>query len=275
VTRLSQSMVTKIGSELKSYDEKLHHRTGHTVKEVAYRGAVLLKMRPLPEYRPRVAVIPVSTGQGIIRGFSEAVRDIVDYLGFPSYVTAKPDVTGLAQAVEEGAEILFLADDNCFVAVNVERRFVVNNKSATAAGYAAALDYGAGGLRGKKVLIIGAGEIGKTALKIIKNMGARVGVYDIDISKAELAAAGLGATVERNLDEALHGYRSLYDASPAADIIDTEHIRPETRIAACGIPMGITAEACSILGDRVIHDPLQIGVATMMMASTSEKLEGG
>jgi pyrrolysine biosynthesis protein PylD len=265
VTRLSYRMVKEIGSELESYDKELKRKTGHTLKQIACHGTDLLKIEPSGGYKPSVAVIPVSSGQGIIEGFAEAVRDIIEYLGFTSLVTSKTDVAGLAQAIERGTDIVFLADDNCFVAINLKRRYVSDNAIATAGGYIAALDYLAGGLRDKTVLVIGAGDVGKAAAEILKEMGARIVIYDSDSSKAVNVVSRYGAKVERSLDDALHNYAIILEASPAADVIRAEHIRPETKIAACGIPIGTTGEARSILGDRLIHDPLQIGVATMMM----------
>jgi pyrrolysine biosynthesis protein PylD len=70
--------------------------------------------------------------------------------------------------------------------------------------------------------------------------------------------------VERDLEEALRRHSIFFDASPAADIIRSEHIQPQTLIAAPGIPLGCTTEAYGLVKDRLIHDPLQIGVATML-----------
>jgi pyrrolysine biosynthesis protein PylD len=266
VARLSYSIVKEIGNELESYDKELERKTGHTLKQIAYHGTGLLKIKPSGGYKTSVAVIPVSSGQGIIEGFTVAVRDIIEYLGFTSLITSKTDVAGLAQAIEKKTDVVFLADDNCFVAINLERRYVSDNAVATAGGYIAALDYLAGGLRDKMVLVVGAGKVGKAAAEILKEMGAKIAIYDSDSSKAVNVAPRYGAKVERSLDEALHNYTTILEASPAADIIRAEHIKPETKIAACGIPIGTTKEARSILGDRLIHDPLQIGVATMMMA---------
>jgi len=230
----------------------------------------LLKIEPSDGYEPSAAVIPISSGRGIIEGFAEAIRDIIEYLGFTSYVTSKTDVAGLYQAIERGTDVVFLSDDSCFVAIDLERKHVVDNSVATAGGYIAALDYLSGCLRDKTVLVIGAGNVGKAAIEILKEMGigVKIAIYDSDSSKAVNVAPRYGAKVERSLDKALHNYTIILEASPAVDIIRAEHIRPETKIAACGIPIGTTGEARSILGDRLIHDPLQIGVATMMMAST-------
>jgi pyrrolysine biosynthesis protein PylD len=72
-------------------------------------------------------------------------------------------------------------------------------------------------------------------------------------------------TVERNLEEALSRYTVFFDASPAANIIQARHIKPETFIAAPGIPLGLSEEAYFLVKERLIHDVLEIGVATMFV----------
>lgn len=41
-------------------------------------------------------------------------------------------------------------------------------------------------------------------------------------------------------------------------------LHPEAWIAALGIPLSLDNEACKTYADRLIHDPLQIGVAPML-----------
>ena len=45
---------------------------------------------------------------------------------------------------------------------------------------------------------------------------------------------------EENISEALQRYAILLDASPAAEIIQAVHIKANTIIAACGIPLGLS-----------------------------------
>ncbi|MGB6338241.1 MAG: hypothetical protein WBF32_00560, partial [Candidatus Aminicenantaceae bacterium] len=72
-----------------------------------------------------------------------------------------------------------------------------------------------------------------------------------------------------NLSESLDLYTIIFDASPAPDIIRREHIKPETIIAACGIPIGLSDEARSLVEERLIHDPLQLGTAAMLAMAVS------
>jgi len=270
LTRLSYKVVGEIGSQLKSYDKELKRKTGHTLKQIAGHGKELLRIekeKATTSVKPNLmaAVIPVSSGKGIIKGFTEAVRDIIRYLGFKSEVTSETDVAGLAQGVEMGADIVFLADDACFIAISLQQKYVIDNAKATAAGYIAALDYLTDGLQDKSVLIIGAGKVGNEGVKILKKMGVSVSIYDIDQARAFQVGQRQRIEVYKTIDQALNDCTVIFEASPAVDIIRAQHIKRETNIAACGIPIGITEEARYILGDRLIHDPLQIGVATMMM----------
>jgi pyrrolysine biosynthesis protein PylD len=70
--------------------------------------------------------------------------------------------------------------------------------------------------------------------------------------------------VERDLGKALEKHHLLFDGSPAAGFIEVRHIGPQTVSAAPGIPLGLTGEAYLLVQDRLIHDPLQIGVTTML-----------
>jgi hypothetical protein len=53
------------------------------------------------------------------------------------------------------------------------------------------------------------------------------------------------------------------EASNAADVIHTRHVSADTRVAALGMPCGVTPHARDKLAGRILHDPLPIGVAVM------------
>jgi pyrrolysine biosynthesis protein PylD len=106
--------------------------------------------------------------------------------------------------------------------------------------------------------------VGRSAVCALKRLGAEVALFDIDQTKAEILMREYETVKEENLAEALPRYTILLDASPAAEIIQAEHIKPDTVIAACGIPLGLSNEAYSMVKERLVHDPLQIGVATML-----------
>jgi pyrrolysine biosynthesis protein PylD len=55
----------------------------------------------------------------------------------------------------------------------------------------------------------------------------------------------------------------IFDATNTGGHIDVAMIGEETLVAAPGMPCGVTPAARRRLGKRLLHDPLQIGVATM------------
>jgi len=261
-----------IDVELDIYDKELLRKTSSTLRQIACRAAGVTELELFSAADSiQVAVVPVTSGKGIIEGFCDAVQGIIRYLGFKAFITHCHDVNGLAEGIERGAEVIFLADDDRFVAINLPCRKVVDNTEATGRGYVAALECLKGNLHGQSVLVIGAGRVGRSAARALKELGAKVAVFDIDQTKAEILAREYKFGLEKNLAEALHKYTTLIDASPAPNIIQAEHIKPVTVVVAPGIPLGLSNEARSLVEDRLVHDPLQIGVATMLVMSVLDK----
>jgi pyrrolysine biosynthesis protein PylD len=100
-------------------------------------------------------------------------------------------------------------------------------------------------------------------------MGGEVGIFDSNTPRAEDLAREVKGIVEGDLEKALETYTILVDASPARGIIEAKHIKPSTTMVAPGIPLGLTPEAQSRIGDGLIHDPLQIGVASCPLSVVS------
>jgi len=269
MTRLKSDDIRPVNSLMVEYDLELQRKTGHSLSQLAARAAGRA-LRDIDPGRFKVAVVPLSCGEGIIAGFSEAVASIVAHLGFEVFVAGLPDAAGLAEAVARGADIIFEADDLHFVAVNLRTGQIADNSSATGRGYVAALDAMCGGLAGQQVLVVGAGQVGRSAAMAMAALGAGLSVFDAAPNAAYNLASdvylryGCLVTVETDLDAALYRHRLIFDASPAAEFLGVRHLTPETRIAAPGIPLGIEPDAWEQVGTRTVHDPLQLGVATML-----------
>jgi pyrrolysine biosynthesis protein PylD len=216
-----------------------------------------------------VAVVPVTSGCGVIEGFGEAIEAITNHIGGNAFKTEANDVTGLAEGIQKGADIVFLADDKSFVALDLAARRVIDNAEATAKGYTTALECMAGGLRHREVLVIGgAGRVGWNAVLSLVRKGARVAAFDLNQDKMGSLARRHEITVERDLELALGRYTILFDASPATNIIRAEHIKPDTIVAAPGMPLGLCGEAYLLVKERLVHDVLEIGVATMLIQAS-------
>ena len=268
MTRLKQDDVVEIVATLEEYNAELVRMTGCSLREIAAHAAGKGVSGDYAQ-KPKVAVIPMTCGQGIIKGFVESVASIVGYLGFDAVITKSRDAGGVAEAVQDGSEILFMADDDRFVAVNLRTGKVSDNGEATGKGYVAGLEQMCDGLEGKKVLVIGAGPVGTSAALTLIRFGAEVSIHDINLSASQrlsgkLIKQGYALKIETDLDGALGRYYILVDACPTEEFIMLRHISEDTMIAAPGIPLGVQAAGLALLSNRLLHDPLQIGVATML-----------
>ena len=267
MTRLRTEDIEHIPHELKAYDQQLLNKTGKTLKGIALH-ALGLGDSEFEEIikSNKVCVIPLTCGLGVIDGFSETVSEIIGHLGFDSFTAQNSDAAGIAEAFEKKSNIILLADDNRFVAINVHTKYVSDNSEMTAKGFVAALDLMAAGIKGKNVLVLGCGEVGSCTAKILVNMGVSVTVCDV--------APELALTLQKNITDVQIDdnwrltpgkYQYIIDATPAVDLIDPSLITPETYVAVPGVPCGLSSEARTKLANRYLHDPLQIGVATMVI----------
>lgn len=269
MTRLTEKDIAGLGQELTDYDLELLKKTGMTLAEIGCFGAGI-SLSDLSDGAKdyRVSVIPITAGQGIIGGFAYSVESIVKKLGFSVAVTDKADVAGFFEAVSKGNEIIFMADDERFIAFNLRKQKMADNGEATGKGYGAALYGMAKGLTGCRVLVLGYGPVGSYAADFLLSLGAEVAVFDYDLTKMEKIDQSR-IKVESNLTEALRGYPYVVDATPEGAFIALSDLHSEAIIAAPGVPLGLTAEAYEKFKKRIIHDPLQIGVATMLALTLS------
>jgi len=265
-------MATTAG-DLQAYDADLRRTIGLDLMGIACGAA---DIDPVEFARlamaTRAAVVPLTLGEGIIEGFSEAIKRIMAHLGFPALVTSKPDVAGIAEAYARQCGLILLSDDQNFIALNTLTRKVVSNSKATGIGYAWGLNIMAGGIRDKRALVIGCGPVGCSAAEKLVELGAHVYVHDVDRVKAhrfaeEMKDRSKMLNIEKDLDVALRRFRLILDATPAASIITADTIDFNTCISAPGVPIGLTSEALAKVSGRILHDFLEIGVATMAAIS--------
>jgi pyrrolysine biosynthesis protein PylD len=277
MTRLTQDDIRNIPATLKAYDDTLMSMTGMDLKGIACRAYGLERSVFMDAVsRTRVGIVPITWGQGIIPGFSETVQEIVVHLGFTAYVTRETDVAGLSEAAEKESDAIMLSDDHDFRAIHLKKGISVDNSEATGKVFAAGLDLMAGGLEGKHALVVGCGPVGRQAGIELLHSGAKLSVVDADLDKARGMAQMLtqllkqNVTVAHDLHRALLQHRYILDASPAAGIVDTQHVAGHTLISAPGVPLCLTPQALTAVSGRLLHDTLQLGVAAMMAAMAKE-----
>lgn len=274
MTRLRTDDIKHITSRLSEYDSELMLKTGCSLRGLACRTAGIEENEIENRLKNvRVGVIPITSGKGIISGFCEAVKSIVAHIGCDAFIPKTPDAAGLAEAFEKNADIILLSDDERFVAIHAQSKQVIDNSVATAKGYVAGLGLMAGGLNEKNVLVIGGGPVGFSATKALATSGALVSIFDINSSRSCKISESMKQSSEKeieivkDLDLALSSTHLIVDATPATRIINEHHIGSSTYVSAPGVPLGVDIEAQLKLSNRLLHDPLQIGVATMVVCA--------
>jgi pyrrolysine biosynthesis protein PylD len=276
MTRLREEDVAQIPGRLSVYDARLKGTTGASLRQIACRGAGVEEALIVDVLdRVRVAAVPVRSGLGVIGGFSRAVAAIVSHLGFESFVTERCDVAGMAEGIERGGDVLMLADDHRFVAIIPGRKHVVDNDQATARGFVAGLELMKGGLSGESALVLGCGPVGVAAAKALLDRGADITLVDIDQERALAALRDMGKEASQRIrledpaPTALERYGLIFEATNSGNFIEAAHLTPNTFVAAPGMPCGLTPEAMVRHRDRILHDALEIGTATMAVQAAA------
>jgi 3-methylornithyl-N6-L-lysine dehydrogenase len=271
MTRLQPDDICHITPNLADYSRELEKKTGRSLLGIACHACNLDE----GQYKARlqdkqICVVPVTAGLGIISRFSDTVAAILTFLGCRAKVADLTDVSGVAQAFASGYDAIMMADDNRFVAIDLHTRQVIDNADATGRGFAAALDLMAGGIRGRDVLVLGCGPVGASGAGLLASKGARTALLDKDRQTAIQVKKILSdlyrtvdITIAADLETALSYHRFILEATPCADTIAGTMLSPEMRVAAPGVPLGVSAEAAAMLEPHLVHDTLEIGVAVM------------
>lgn len=265
MTRLKPADVVQIPRTLGEYERDLRRKTGCTLLQIAREAANTNRSVSRLFAKSRAAVIPITAGRGMIDGFSDAVAAILDHIGLPAIITQRADVVGFAEAYEAGADVLFAADDDKFVAINTHTMRVVDNATSTANAYVTALGRMANGLTGKTVLVVGVGNVGTAAISSLIRRRAKPLAVDIDGSRLKHLKSLFGEQVSvfTSSVEALRQTNLIINTAPVRNMIHADMIQEDTLIATPAIPLCLTEAALRKIGGNVLHDPLQLGVATM------------
>ncbi len=275
MTRLVSKDIDGLGGSLPEYEAFLHRLIGTGLAGIAAhardgRQGEAACVQSLG--RSLIGIVPVSYGKGVIPGFTEALRDIVTFLGAKAFIARQVNILGMAEAVERGATLLLLSDDDDFMVLNLRDNRTSHNSEATGQGFAAALALMAGGLEGKEVLVVGAGPVGSAAAAWIDSHRGRCLIYDQSIEAAHrLAQSITGARVADQLGPALARCDLVIEATPVANVLRRAWLRPEHRIAAPGVPLGVECgpedDLQTLANHHIVHDRLEIGVATMLFSA--------
>ena len=268
MTRLTHQDISQIPPRLAAHDTQLRAATGKGLLGIACH-AWDLDEAPAQKALEKLTtqVIPVTAGQGIITDFSATVVGILTFLGLPTRMAPEPDVQGLARTFESQAQALFMADDYQFMGVHLPTRTVADNTQNTGKVYAAALDLAANTIAGKTALVMGCGPVGAAAALELARRGAKLLLHDIDPARALAVKLSLPKASEialaPDLEPALELAPYILEATPEAQTLPAKFLTPAHVLAAPGVPLAIDEKGQEILGPRLIHDKLELGVAAM------------
>jgi pyrrolysine biosynthesis protein PylD len=179
------------------------------------------------------------------------------------------DVSGIYSACRSEADILFMADEQKYIALSLHGGAACENDMATAYGYACALDAMAGGLESKDVLVIGLGRVGMFAIDALTQLGANISVYDKD--KSKYAGIKKNPKIEIAEESDIENTELIYDATNIGAWLSQSRIREDALISAPGIPSSIIGKQDAKLRNRIFHDPLQTGTAVMLAWALAEE----
>lgn len=266
MTRLVSEWIVKMEENAANWSNELKEKTGMDYLDIAAVSSG--KLRTALEGNAkgkRVAVIPVTSGLGAIDSFAQSVAAIVNAMGIEAFVTECTDVNGVYEAYTKGADILMMADDDRYIALNRISGELSDNNIATASGYSEMLMAMAGkseGFNGQTVVVLGYGIIGKLMASYLKGKGAVVFIYDKNLKKREDAeASGFGWVWEKN---DLKKFQYIADATSEGKWIDCNDLSEDAVIVAPGIPFSLTDDAKRKFQGRYVHDLLEIGTACMI-----------
>ncbi len=270
MTRLKSTDIEHLGTELVGYHKHLQQSLGVSLGELGCRAAGVGPELVEQTANFRVAAVPITSGEGVISHFCESLAAISASLGFCAEVTEHTDIAGMAEAYQRGFDIVLTSDDDLFCAINLKTGKVIDNSVATARGFMYGLAALAGGLADKPVLVLGCGPVGLAGIEAALELGGKVSVFDPNAKRCQEAVSAFGGAniqVASNLEEGLAAHSLIFEATPVSDTVDAAFITSESCVAAPGVPCGATEAAAALLGSRLLWDPLQIGVATMLMAA--------
>ena len=168
MTRLTTEWVEYMLDGMDEYNRDLRNKSGFDLAEMTAHtfGFSKEQMKALQD-TIRVGVVPVTQGEGLISCFSESIAAIVESMGFSAEVAAHTDVDGIYDCYRKGFDVIFMADDRRYVAVNTNRHQFSDNNYATALGYIRVLEAMIaknGGMCSRirqPILVIGHGIVGK------------------------------------------------------------------------------------------------------------------
>ncbi|WP_164914417.1 3-methylornithyl-N6-L-lysine dehydrogenase PylD [Aminipila luticellarii] len=264
MTRLKTEWIEYMLEGMDEYNRQLKARTDMNLAELI-KTTFHMKDEAFEQAKAvnKIAVIPITQGEGIIGSFSESVAAILESMGFEALVMEHTDIDGIYEASERGCDLLFFADDVRYLALNIKSGKVSDNNYATALGFIqglqALMNKHGKDIHQEKILLIGYGIVGREAEKILAKEKIDFDIFDKD----DTAIKGLPYPVltERNQ---IKNYPYILDFTNEGEWLKKEFLHADLLYASPGVPYSMDEEAKTCFEERSIHDNLEIGTAVML-----------
>lgn len=209
----------------------------------------------------KVAIVPITSGNGIISTFSSSLLAITEYFGLEGYITDHPDITGYHQAIVDDADILLMADDHLFVAHDLRTGKIATNHICTGIIYSEIASRFIHA-ESKDVLVIGLGRVGYAGAEHLVKKGFNVYAYDPNTEFMEKAIEELGVNAYNSEDP--KRFSMVFEATPNANTISEGMVAERCLVSTPGIPCALPVELAKNNEIDLVMEPLVIGVAAML-----------
>ncbi|NPE31757.1 3-methylornithyl-N6-L-lysine dehydrogenase PylD [Methanococcoides sp. SA1] len=242
-------------NKLRQSNETIKASTGKGITEICEE---VYGTRPASQ---KVAIVPITAGNGIIGTFSSSLLAITEYFGLEGYITDHPDITGYHQAVSDGADILLMADDHMFIAHNLKNGKIAANHICTGVIYSEIASRFIHAVS-KDVLVIGLGRVGYAGAEHLVKKGFNVYAYDSNTEFMEKAIEELGVNAYNSADP--KKFSMVFEATPNANTISEGMISERCLVSTPGIPCALPPELAENGDIDLVMEPLVIGAAAML-----------
>lgn len=264
MTRLREEWICDMEATMASYEKELKAKIALDFAGLAAAANDISKDVVLETAKKEtVAVVPITTGMGIIGTFAESVAAIIRQAGFTVFVTNDCDVDGMYEAHLRNASILFMADDTRYIGMHLHKNRMSDNNIGTARGYVKALEQACGALSGKEVLVLGCGVVGTEIGKCLQQKDARPVFYDYNESLLQKVSFELGADFLSDYSK-IKEFPLVMDATCEGEWIHEGMLHEEAWISTPGVPLSLDETMKLKYKAHTIHDWLQIGTLAML-----------
>ena len=269
MTRLKTEWIDHMTDGMDKYNSELIGKIGFDLAGLV-RDTFGISKERYEKYASEllVAAVPVTQGEGIIGSFSDCISAIVRSMGFRTFIPEETDVDGIYNSILMDAGVIFMADDDRYLAFSRDNGSFGENNYATALGYImvmrAMMKRAGFDISKEKILVIGNGLVGEEAVQILLNHDVDFDMYDKDAKAVEAFRSLETGKYVLGSPEEIKNYRFILDFTNEGGWLEDGYLGSEVWYASPGVPLSLDEKAASRLQNTAVYDNLEIGTAMML-----------